>query len=73
VQTTLYRLVQQHAAGFIAHTEARTGAELPRLIEDEFDAVLDCGILAPGFLRLRCGLEALMPRSASITSTSLKP
>ena len=29
-QTTLYRLVQQHAASFIAHTEASTGAELPR-------------------------------------------
>jgi len=25
VQTTLYRLVQQHAASFIAHTEAITG------------------------------------------------
>ena len=28
-QTTLYRLVQQHAAIFIAHTEASTGTELP--------------------------------------------
>ena len=27
---TPYRLVQQHAASFIAHTEASTGAELPR-------------------------------------------
>ncbi len=54
-QTTLYRLVQQHAASFIAHTEASTGAELPRFIKDEFDAFLQCGILAHGFLRLRCG------------------
>jgi len=54
-QTTLYRLVQQHAASFIAHTEASTGAELPRFIKDEFDAFLECGILAHGFLRLRCG------------------
>ena len=53
-QTTLYRLVQQHAASFIAHTEASTGSELPRFIKDEFDAFLDCGILAHGFLRLRC-------------------
>jgi hypothetical protein len=30
--TTLYRLVQQHAASFIAHAEANTGAELPRFI-----------------------------------------
>ena len=54
-QTALYRLVQQHAASFIAHTEANTGAELPRFIKDEFDAFLECGILAHGFLRLRCG------------------
>jgi hypothetical protein len=49
------RLVQQHAASFIAHTEASTGAELPRFIKDEFEAFLECGILAHGFLRLRCG------------------
>ena len=81
-QTTLYRLVQQHAAGFIAHTEASTGAELPRFIKAEpghkqssglfvpgegpghwpdaackaeFDALLECGILAHGFLRPLCG------------------
>ena len=54
-QTMLYRLVQQHAASFIAHTEASTGSELPRFIKDEFDAFLECGILAHGFLRLRCG------------------
>ena len=54
-QTTLYRLVQQHAASFIAHTEASTGSELPRFIKAEFNAFLECGILAHGFLRLRCG------------------
>ncbi len=54
-QTTLYGLVQQYAARFIAHTEASTGAELPRLITGEFDAYLECGILTHGILRLRCG------------------
>lgn len=54
-QATLYPLVHQHAASFIAHTEAGTGSELPRFIKDEFDAFLKCGILAHGFLRLRCG------------------
>ena len=54
-QTTLYRLVQQHAASFITHIEASTGAELPRFIKDKFDAFLECGIVAHGFLRLRCG------------------
>jgi hypothetical protein len=38
-QTTLYRQVQQHAASFIAHTEASTAAELPRFIKDAFDAL----------------------------------
>ena len=47
--------MQQHAAHFIAHTAASTGAELPRFIKEEFDAFLECGILAHGFLRLRCG------------------
>ena len=53
-QSALYRLVQQHAASFIAHTEASTGAELPKFVKDEFDDFLECGILAHGFLRLRC-------------------
>jgi hypothetical protein len=54
-QTTLYRLVQQHATRFVAHTEASTGARLPRFVEHEFDAFPQYGILAHGFLRLRCG------------------
>ena len=39
-QTTLYRLVQQHAASFAAHAEAITGSDLPRFIKDEFVAIL---------------------------------
>ena len=54
-QTTLYRLVQQHAATFFAQAEAEAGADLPQFVKDEFDAFLECGILAHGFLRLRCG------------------
>ncbi len=34
---------------------ASTGSELPGFIKDAFDAFLECGILAHGFLRLRCG------------------
>lgn len=37
-QTTLYRLAQQHAVSFIAHTEASTGCELPRFIKDPSSA-----------------------------------
>ena len=53
-QTTLYRLVQAHAATFFADVEAATGASLPEFVKDEFDAYLECGILAHGFLRLHC-------------------
>jgi hypothetical protein len=47
--------VQQHAATFIAETEAIAGVELPQFVKDEFHASLECGILAHGFLRLRGG------------------
>jgi hypothetical protein len=39
-RTTLYRLVQQHAATFIAEAEAAAGADLPQFVKDEFDAFL---------------------------------
>lgn len=48
-------LVQQHAATCIAETAAATGADLPQFVKDECDAFLECGILAHGLLRLRCG------------------
>ena len=54
-QTTLYRLVQQHAQSFFAQSAEAAGARLPQFVRDEFDAFLECGILAHGFLRLRCG------------------
>ena len=37
-----------------ARPEEATGASLPQFVRDEFDAFLECGILAHGFLRLRC-------------------
>ena len=54
-QTTLYHLAQQHAATFFEQTESAACADLPLSVKDEFDAFLECGILAHGFLRLRCG------------------
>ncbi len=47
--------MQQHAATFFAQAEDAAGADLPQFVKDEFDAFLECGILAHGFLRLRCG------------------
>jgi hypothetical protein len=51
-QTTLGRLVQQHAATFFEQAESPAGACVPQLVKEEFDAFLDCGILAHGVLRL---------------------
>ena len=48
-QTTLYRLVQQHAATFIAETKVATAADLPQFVKGEFDAFLECGSLAHGY------------------------
>jgi Transposase zinc-binding domain len=39
----------------VAQVETVTGSALPKFVKDEFDAFLECGILAHGFLRLRCG------------------
>jgi ribosomal protein S27E len=53
-ETTLYRVVQEHIETFFAQVEAQTGASLPEFVKDEFNTFLQCGILAHGFLRLRC-------------------
>ena len=47
--------VQQHAATFFERAGAAAGTDLPQFVKDEFDAFLECGILAHGSLRLRCG------------------
>jgi hypothetical protein len=54
-QTPLYRLVREHYETFAADVDSvSAGAGLPQFVKDEFDAYLDCGILAHGFLRLTC-------------------
>ena len=54
-QTPLYRLVRQHYETFAAEAaNASGGVGLPQFVKDEFDAYLDCGILAHGFMRLTC-------------------
>ena len=44
--------MQQHAATFFEQAGAAAGADLKQLVRDEFDAFLECGILAHRFLRL---------------------
>ena len=54
-ETTLYQVVQDHIETFLAQVEQETGTGLPQFVKTEFEAFLECGILAHGFLRLRCG------------------
>ena len=46
--------MQEHLEPFLAQVKAGGVAGLPQFVKDEFDAFLECGILAHGFLRLRC-------------------
>ena len=52
-KTLLYQTVQAHWLQFLADIEAE-GGELPAFVKDELDAYLRCGVLAHGFLRVRC-------------------
>jgi hypothetical protein len=60
--------VQEHAARFIAQTEASNGAELPRFLQDEFDAFLECGILAHG-----CPSRNPTSRTSALCKSDLEP
>ena len=60
-ESTLYQVVQEHTETFFAQVEVETGTGLPQFVKDEFEAFLECGILAHGFLRLRCGACAQDP------------
>ena len=56
-ETLLYRVLQNHWRPFLADLEAGSdgaGTPLPRFIVEEIEAYLRCGILAHGFLRVRC-------------------
>jgi len=48
-QTTQHRLVRQHASTFFKLAEAAAGADLLQFVRDDFDAFLECGMLAHGF------------------------
>ena len=52
-ETVLYQAVASNYRTFEA-TAAASGKSLPKHITQEFEAFLRCGVLAHGFLRLRC-------------------
>jgi transposase-like zinc-binding protein len=52
--TVLYRIVREHLATFLAHTERTYNAPLPRYVVNAFEHYLACGDVATGFLRCHC-------------------
>jgi hypothetical protein len=56
-RTALYRLVQQHLETWLARAQERDpdAAPIPRHVERELRGFFECGILACGFARARCG------------------
>ena len=53
-QTLLYRVIEAHFKSFVRDREAE-GRFLPAHVKREFESFLGCGILANGFMRLKCG------------------
>lgn len=51
--TPCYKIVQNHLDSFIMARQSE-GRPLPEYVIGEFEAYLKCGILAHGFLRLKC-------------------
>ena len=56
-RTALYRAVQGHLETYLAlaRAEDNEGGGVPGYMEREFRRYLECGILAHGFARARCG------------------
>lgn len=55
-ETLLHQVVRENLATFLelADDRAREGRSLPRYVRNAFDNFLDCGVLAKGFVRVRC-------------------
>src|SRR5437879_5665350 len=64
-ETFLYEVIAQELETFLRRQQERD-RPVPHFIEQEFWSFLDCGVLARGFLRLRCqscGHDRLLPFS----------
>ncbi len=63
--TTLYGVVQHHLETWLSNARVQERS-VPRFVERELRAFLECGVLANGFLRLHCdacGLDRVVPFS----------
>lgn len=52
-QTLLYQLVEKHYPALVEKSEVQ-GKKLPTHVHREFEALLKCGRVENGFLRVRC-------------------
>lgn len=58
-ESVLYRVVRDHLATLLEVASRRIGMKgLPAYVRQEFERDLDCGILANGFIRVRCPARA---------------
>lgn len=58
----LYRVIDEHLEAFLeAVARHPEGHRLPKFVEQEFREFLTCGVLVPGFARLRCTALASPP------------
>ena len=53
-ETVLYSLVRQNLESFLAYAREHYDGGLPRYVETELRAYLDCGVFARGFSRCHC-------------------
>ena len=53
-KTLLYNVIRENLNTFLEVADRRAGGPLPRYVREEFRRFLDCGILANGFVRVRC-------------------
>ena len=55
-ESVLYRVIQENLSTFLERAAGwGEGRGLPTYVRQEFERYLDCGILANGFARVRCG------------------
>src|SRR5262245_14884205 len=64
-ETLLYQVIEQEREAFL-HKQQERDRAVPYFVEREFRSYVDCGVLARGFVRLRCencGHDRLLPFS----------
>jgi ribosomal protein S27E len=53
-KTVLYKIISENLETFLAETNMHDGRGVPSYVEKEMREYLKCGILAHGFIRVRC-------------------